>query len=83
MDFPDFEPASGQRFERDRKPKTCPVCGEAAIATIVYGLLNEEGWAKLREKGNYVGGGCCVTYDDPKWRCTACGTEIHRSSHRG
>ncbi len=55
------------------KPKKCPNCGSAKVASILYGLpmFNEELERDL-ESGEVILGGCCVTDDDPLWQCMEC-----------
>ena len=68
-----------KRYEYSRKPKKCPVCKAATIATILFGY--PAGFAKLfadLDAGKTVLGGCCVTDDDPVWQCTKCHTPIYR-----
>lgn len=75
----DFRENVTERYEYSRKPRRCPVCKAATIATILFGLPG--GSAKLfadLDAGKIVLGGCCVTDDDPVWQCTACHTEIYR-----
>jgi hypothetical protein len=54
-------------------------CGSEIIAEILYGLpafspsLRQE----LREN-KIVLGGCCVTGNDPTWKCIECGTYIYK-----
>jgi ribosomal protein L37AE/L43A len=60
-----------------RRPRKCPRCGSERIARILYGLpalsdaLREE-----LETRRTVPGGCIVTGNDPRWRCTDCGNEM-------
>lgn len=67
------------RIERIRKPKECPECGKAPLASIVYGMpiYNAELERELKE-GKVTLGGCCVSHDDPRWECTHCGLKIYR-----
>ena len=51
---------------------TCPKCGSDATATIVYGFPSEE-LMEEAERGEVHLGGCCVTDNDPQWRCADCG----------
>lgn len=55
----------------------CPQCGGSNVAEILWGLpvFNEELERKLDE-GSIVLGGCCITGDDPEWRCNNCGCEF-------
>lgn len=66
------------RYESEIKPEYCPSCGSPRIAPIVYGKLKET--PELHEKvraGKIVRGGCCITYDNPRWRCVKCFTNIY------
>lgn len=67
------------RVDRIRKPKNCPKCGKAPLASIVYGMpiMNAELERKLKE-GKATLGGCCVSDEDPTWECTHCGLKIYR-----
>ena len=65
-----------EQFEYDKgwKRPNCPDCGSGEVATIVYGypdvsILNDE------QARPIVFGGCCVTEDDPEWRCLQCERE--------
>ena len=60
------------------KLETCPSCGSATVADIIYGFPAM--WCpKLRKKldeRKVVLGGCCITNNDPAWHCTSCGLDI-------
>lgn len=68
-----------KRYRVDSHPDKCPKCGSTRVAKIVYGLpvfpdqLNAAILA-----GRKVLGGCCITGDDPAWKCLDCKTEIYR-----
>jgi hypothetical protein len=73
-------PASKKRTRSARKPtRTCPACASADVVPIVWGLPNEEDFKKA-EAGEFALGGCCVSPDDPKWHCKACGKDFGRSA---
>jgi hypothetical protein len=66
------------RYESVIKPEFCPSCGSPRIALIKYGKLKET--PELHENieaGKIVRGGCCITYDDPRWCCVDCLTNIY------
>ena len=58
----------------DRKPrkKPCPKCGSLDVIPIEYGYPGPE-MMDAAEKGLIELGGCCVTGDDPRRLCKACG----------
>ena len=60
--------------------KKCPHCGANGAATILYGTpdFNEELEAAMKNGEVFVGG-CCITGDDPKYKCRSCGFEYGRS----
>lgn len=65
-------------------PQTCPRCGVARGAEILYGLPDMES-SSLRHKfkiGRYVSGGCMVSADDAQWHCLACKHEWGRRGDR-
>ena len=64
-----------------RKPPKCPKCRSARIADILYGLpiFSPELEKELKD-GKIELGGCCVTGDDPIWKCTECGTDIYKET---
>lgn len=67
------------RQEGVRKPRKCPGCGKAPVATIIWGLpaFDKEMQRDL-EAGRVTIGGCCLSFDDPAWECTHCGLKIFR-----
>lgn len=67
------------KYKSRAKPRKCPKCGAKTIASILYGLpdYSEELKADI-DAGKIVLGGCCITYDDPKWQCTTCETVIYK-----
>lgn len=74
------------RVELAEHPSHCPRCGHTPVAEIVFGLIAIT--PEIRQDldaGKLALGGCDVSRDDPEWKCTACGCEIHRAgaaSHR-
>lgn len=61
--------------ENGRRP-ACPKCGSGSVAAILQGMpAYSEKLESDLEEGRVVLGGCCVTGDDPKWHCNACGHE--------
>ena len=68
-----------ERFEARVKPKKCPKCGSLIVARILYGFpaYSEELEADMKA-GRVAIGGCCITGDDPAWKCMECETEIYR-----
>jgi hypothetical protein len=65
------------RHVSPERPGKCPACGSARVAEIIYGLpaFSPE-LEEALESGRTVLGGCCVTSDDPRWRCLECQTPI-------
>jgi hypothetical protein len=64
-----------------RKPRKCPQCGSAKIADILYGLpiFSPELEKELKD-GKIELGGCCISDDDPIWRCVDCETDIYKET---
>ena len=59
----------------DEKPTICPQCNSQKIAEIVYGLPDNSKELKRKLKAEeIVLGGCCVTENDPTWKCIDCDT---------
>lgn len=53
----------------------CPECGRKKGAKIFYGLPSPEYYDEILQKaheGKIAMGGCCVSGDDPAYRCTVC-----------
>jgi hypothetical protein len=73
-------PPPAPRVESADQPTKCPRCGHSPVAEILFGLvaITPEIQADL-DAGTLALGGCDVTSDDPEWRCTSCGCEIHRA----
>lgn len=68
-----------QRYERSRRPRTCPSCGSGRVGTILWGMpaFSEQLEADIAA-GRVIIGGCCVSDDDPTWACADCGTGIYK-----
>jgi hypothetical protein len=67
------------KYKSAKKPEKCPECGSEKIGDILYGLPSFTPALKQRIKENKVVlGGCCVTGNDPVWKCTSCNTVIYR-----
>lgn len=66
-----------------RKPRKCPRCGAASVASIMFGMpvMAPELEQKI-EEGRIVLGGCCMEALSPMWRCTACKTDIYHERDR-
>ncbi len=68
-----------KRMEAARKPKKCPECGKAPLASILYGMpIFSEALEQKSNEGRITFGGCCITDDDPAWECRHCGQQIFR-----
>ena len=75
----DLRGFTGERYERTRKPRKCPVCGSNRIADIWYGMqAYSEELDKGMKEGRIVLGGCCISDDDPKWQCADCDIRIYK-----
>ncbi len=68
-----------KRHESRSQPSKCPECGSLRIARILYGFpaYSAELEADLKA-GRVAIGGCCITGDDPAWKCMECETEIYK-----
>ena len=55
-----------------------PVRGGRRIADILYGMpdFTDRLDSDVAE-GKVVLGGCCITDDDPAWKCADCGKKIY------
>ncbi len=67
------------RYEYRYKPKKCPACKSIRVATIYYGMMpmTDELQGKI-EAGKVVLGGCCITMNEPTWKCSDCDVDIYR-----
>jgi hypothetical protein len=65
-----------KRLNRDAsglKPKSCPNCGPARIAEILYGMpVFAPRLQRQLDAGDVVLGGCYIGENDPKWQCLDC-----------
>ena len=69
-----------EKIFRNRKPRTCPSCNGKNVAVILWGYpLETADLTKALEEKKIILGGCCVSEDDPVWRCADCYAEIWRS----
>ena len=58
-----------------KNPK-CPFCGSERTCQIFYGYpVDIEEYLEAEAKGELIGGGCCITNDDPAWHCHDCSNE--------
>jgi DNA-directed RNA polymerase subunit RPC12/RpoP len=53
----------------------CPKCGSQDIINIVYGYPLPS-TTKKAERGEIFLGGCCVSPDNPDFKCRGCGKEF-------
>ena len=65
------------QYTYKNKPRKCPVCGSKRVVRILYGLPAPEVFDDV-EKGKIALGGCCITDNDPYWKCLDCDTEIYK-----
>jgi len=66
-----------------RKPRKCPRCGAAPVASILFGMPNMT--PELKQKiteGKIILGGCCMEVSAPMWQCAACKTDIFHERDR-
>lgn len=67
------------RYESVKKPRKCPACGSKGIASYLYGMpIFSKKLEKEMETGKTILGGCCISDDDPIWKCLSCETDIYR-----
>ena len=60
-----------------RKGSTCPICAEAKLVPIVYGLPRIE-LRRDSEMGLVSLGGCVTTGSDPEFECLGCEAKFMR-----
>ena len=60
-------------------PPACPKCASRKVVRIVFGLPGTD-LMEAAERGDVSLGGCCVSSDDPRWQCRACGAAFGRPS---
>ncbi len=70
------------RYEYLQKPKQCHACKEKNIADIIYGLPDYSVIEPELKAVRIALGGCCITGDDPPWKCTSCGVLIYRKAKK-
>lgn len=67
------------RYEYQDKPAACPVCQSKRIAKILWGFPDfSEQLKDDLDAGKIALGGCCISDDDPVWRCADCHTNFYR-----
>jgi hypothetical protein len=67
------------KYKSINKPDKCTECGSEKIARILYGLpAFSDSLRKRLDNNEIVLGGCCVTGNDPSWKCIDCGTTIFK-----
>jgi hypothetical protein len=58
------------KYRSIKKPGKCPECGSEKISRILFGLPSFSGnLRKKLENNEVVLGGCCITEDNPSWKC--------------
>ena len=63
-----------------RNPRKCPQCGSSRIANILYGMPEfSPEFEKRIEDGKIALGGCCISNDDPVWKCVECEADIYKT----
>lgn len=69
----------GDVFMSRYKIRKCPKCGSNNVAEILYGLpdFSDEMLQALKD-GKIVCGGCCISGNDPEYRCNKCGYEFSK-----
>ena len=56
------------RIRQSKKPRKCPQCGHAPLASILYGSVRfSDDLERKLKKGTIVLGGCLIGMDDPAW----------------
>ena len=54
----------------------CPLCKSNNVAWIFWGYPADMDWyLKAIDDNEIVGGGCCISDNDPEWRCNECGNQ--------
>ena len=57
----------------EKAKKGCPKCGSGKIIPIVYGDIDgSPDVMKQIKDGEIETGGCCVSDESPKWKCSEC-----------
>lgn len=67
-----------EKYRAKFRPRTCPSCGSARVAEIIYGLpaLDKKVEKDIQE-GRIVLGGCLVWDDMPRWCCLDCKLNVY------
>ncbi len=53
--------------------RKCPKCGSSKVILITYGYIDESPEVMQQiEDGEIETGGCCVSDESPKWKCSEC-----------
>ena len=60
--------------------KLIPIDGEADLGAVNrwYEIQQDPDIWALIDAGKIVLGGCCISGDDPKWKCADCGVDIYK-----
>jgi hypothetical protein len=67
------------KFKYAQKPIKCPHRGSEKIARILYGMpVFSERLQKMLADNEIVLGGCCITVNDPVWKCVDCKAKVYR-----
>ena len=62
-------------------PRSCPNCHSPRIAEILYGLPSfSEQLDKDIKEGRVVLGGCCISDNDPDYKCMDCNALIFKDT---
>ncbi len=57
--------------------RKCPYCGSTDVAEILRGMpVMSDEMVKAIEEKKIILGGCCISEDDPKAHCNACGKKF-------
>lgn len=70
--------AIGEVLMSRHKLRKCPKCGSNNVAEILYGMpdFNDYKMQADLKAGKIVCGGCCISGNDPEYRCNECGCEF-------
>lgn len=63
------------------RPLRCGVCGSKDVVPIAYGLPGPD-MMREADEGRIVLGGCCISDDDARELCNACGARRHDDGWR-
>ena len=56
-----------------QKKRQCPKCHSEKVIPIVYGDIDGSPHVMQQiENGEIETGGCCVSDESPKWKCSEC-----------